>query len=378
MRSLLLLATGAILFAGQRPVLNKESPDGQFLVLVDLVIKSDRKLALLEQFVEMFPASPARPWALAELSSRYRQDGNMEKMVAFAERAVEADPADIETAQLTWKALGDKPGAEKWAAITVRIARNIQAAPAPAGEPNPAWQERVSLAAQIIAAAGPGGLESILAVSDPKQRVQQLEEEFKRPSSEAVRPKILKALFDASREAGDAAKSLEWAEAMIKDNLATEDPLIYAAGEYFRLNRDPGRVLDYGKRALALVQSNSVTSANPVAPATSAGAEVSKLPRAKPPESLIARANFLIGAALSRMDQFGESDQALRVALPLAAGEAELKGQILLMLGSVNVKLGRVDEAIRFYQACSTLAGPFGDEAKKTMASIKSIKPTAP
>jgi hypothetical protein len=372
MRSLLLLATGVIMFAGPRPVLNKESADAQFLVLVDLVINYNRKLVLLEQFVEMFPRSPAAPWALGELSSCYRQDGNVEKMVLFASRAIEADPSDLETAHLTWKALANKPGAEKWSAITLRIARNIGAAPAPPGEPSDAWKERAALAAQILATAGPGDLETILAISDPKQRMERLEEEFKRPPPEADRPKILKALFATSREAGDMTKALEYGEVLIKDNLGTEEPLLLVASEYFRLNRESSLTLDYAKRALALVQSNSVTSATPAN--VPASADLSKLPQTT--ASLPARANFLIGGALSRLEKYGESDQALRMSLSLVGDDTELKGRVLMTLGSVNVKLGKIDEAIRFYQSCTTLETPFRDEARKTIASIKSDKPS--
>jgi tetratricopeptide (TPR) repeat protein len=370
MRSLLLLATGVILFAGQRPALNKESADAQFLVLVDLVTNYNRKLVLLEQFVEMFPTSPARPWALAELSSCYRQDGNLDKMVLFAERAIAADPNDLETAHQTWKALGTKPGADKWSTITVQIARKIGATPAPAGEPTVEWKERAALAAQIVAAAGPGEFETILAISDPKQRMQRLEEEMKRPPPDADRPKLLSALFRAARDAGEAARALDVAELLIKDKLGTAESLLFAASEYFRASRDPAVTLDYAKQALALVQSNSVTSATPVD-----AANVSKLPQTT--SNPAARANFLVGGALSRLEKYRDSDQSLRAALEMVGDDLELKGQVLLTLGSVNVKLGKLDDAIRFYQSCSVIESPFRDEAKKTMASIKTNKPAA-
>jgi len=72
--------------------INKETPEGQFLELVSLEADASRKVALLEQFLTLFPNSEPVGWVYSELQDRYRRAGEFDKAIAMGEKVLTLEP----------------------------------------------------------------------------------------------------------------------------------------------------------------------------------------------------------------------------------------------------------------------------------------------
>src|SRR5215211_6395931 len=121
-RSILLLAVaGAVLSQSARAqhyaaMVEPDSPEGQFLELIELQSAPSKKLALMEQFTERYPKHKAASWALEQLQEVAFKAGNWDGALRFGEKLSQLNPDDMETAQMNKRAAeakGDR--------VTVRL-----------------------------------------------------------------------------------------------------------------------------------------------------------------------------------------------------------------------------------------------------------------
>src|SRR5690349_19183203 len=102
---------GAIVFlappvAAQRysATVDPESPEGQFLELVNLQSDEARKLALLDQYTQRFPKSQAVSWAYEQLQVSAFQNRQWDRAIGFGEKLSELHPNDTDAIQINIKA----------------------------------------------------------------------------------------------------------------------------------------------------------------------------------------------------------------------------------------------------------------------------------
>src|ERR1700730_17024745 len=81
-----------------------DSPEGQFIELINLQSDDAKKTALMEQFAQRFPKHQAVSWAYEQIQSAALQAGQWDKALAFGEKLQQLHPDDVEIARLNMKA----------------------------------------------------------------------------------------------------------------------------------------------------------------------------------------------------------------------------------------------------------------------------------
>ena len=79
---LALCAIPSLGWAGAKPSIDPNTPEGRLLEKVQTESDLSKKLVLLELFPELFPASPAVEYVCSELQARYHQAGKLDKALA--------------------------------------------------------------------------------------------------------------------------------------------------------------------------------------------------------------------------------------------------------------------------------------------------------
>jgi hypothetical protein len=92
---------------------------------------------------------------------------------------------------------------------------------------------------------------------------------------------------------------------------------------------------------------------------------------AKQKQMLIQQSNWMIGSTRIAQEHWAEADKSFRVALQSTAQGSDLAAALLSNLGWVNYKLRNIPEALKMYQQCSGIRGPFQAQASQSIQSIK-------
>ncbi len=342
--------------------INKETPEGQFLELVSLETDAQRKVALLEQFLVLFPNSEPVGWVYSELQDRYRRAGNLDNALAMGEKVLALEPDNLETARLNWRIAETKGDAElvkQWAAATAKIAEHVVKIALPSDpEDNKAAQERIAYARQFIVNTDHDDYMKARQVKDPAGRIAALEEFVKKSPQNPYMDQIEIVEFLAWREIGNVEKTLAAAEKIIAHNDTRDDALLFVAEINFRRKKDPRRVVAL---ATKFIERISVAEKPD-------GMTDQEWTRAK--NQNLALAHFMIGSIHFQSEQWPSADRALRAALPFI-GDDQLRVSVLNSLGWANYKMKDAIEAIKFYRMCAAIPSPLQEQASQSVVSIK-------
>jgi tetratricopeptide (TPR) repeat protein len=361
--SLVLLAS--VLMADVRKlVVDKNTPEGQFLELVALEGSSAKKLGLLEQFLVLFPNADPKvmAWVCGELQDRYRRGGKLAEAIAVGEKLLALEPDNIDIARLNWSLAETKGDAElvkKWTTETAKIADRIVKMPLPSEpEDKKAAEEHLLFARQFVVNTDYDDYTKAIATKDPAGRIAALEEFVKKSPQNPYLDQIEIAEFLAFKESGDVEKTLAAAERILAHNEGYENALLYIAEVNSRRKTAPARTLALASK---FVQRMAVA----VKPDGMTDQEWTHYKTHN-----LALAHYMIAAIHFENEQWAAADQALRAALPLI-GEEQFRATVLNQLGWANYRLRSPIDAIRFYSLCAAIPGPLQEQASKTIASIK-------
>ena len=363
-----LLAFGLIAGQGRADTkklqVDKNSSEGQYLELVTLEGDGAKKVALLEQFLVLFPASNVNvtSWVYSELQDRYRRIGQIDKALAAGEKLLSLTPDDIDTARLNWRlaeSKGDPALVKKWVDATAEIADRLVKAPLPSDpDEMKIADERLALARQFVRNTDHDGYVKALATKDPVQRVDALEEFLKKRPQNPYLDQIEIAEFIAYNEAGDLDKTLAAAERIVAHNDKYDSAMLFIAEVNFRRKTDT-------KRALALATKFIERSATATKPE-----DLTEDQWARTKAQNLALAYLIVGGIHFQSSNWGPADRGLRAALPLVADD-QLRATILYQLGWANYQMQNALEAIKFYRQCAAIRSPFQEQAGKAVISIK-------
>jgi tetratricopeptide (TPR) repeat protein len=343
---------------------DKNTSEGQFLELVSLETDGARKIALLEQFLVLFPSNPTLiSWVYSELQDRYRRAGQLDKALATGEKLLSLVPDDIETARLNLRLAetkGDAQLEKKWAAAIAAIAERLLKTPLPS-DPDELKiaEDRRALARQFVVNSDHETYVKALGIKDPAQRIAALEGFIAKSPQNPYLDQIEIAEFAAYKETGDIDKTVAAAEKIIAHNDSYESALLFIAEVNFRRKKDP-------KRAMTLAAKFIERTATATTPE---GMTDDQWAHTKAQN--LALAHIIIGNIHFQSSNWGPADKALRAALPLV-GDEQLRASILNELGYSNYQLQNALEAIKFYRLCAAIRSPFQEQAGKSILSIKS------
>jgi tetratricopeptide (TPR) repeat protein len=339
-----------------------DSPEGQFIELIDLQSNNAQKLALIEQFTQRFPKSRALSWAYEQILNAAIQAGQWDKALVFGEKLEQLHPDDVETAQLNLKAAeskGDKTTAKLWSDYLQRIAQRVLESPPPKDpEMLEEWKRRTAVASQYAAQDEYAIYKKALDSGDPRQKIKLLDELLKRNPDTQYLPQALVIYLNSYRAIGDGKNSVLYAERILRSDRNNEDALLIAAEAYARSGASD-KVVAYSTRLIALMNTKSKP------------AIVRQEDWDRKKAFYTGSAYWMIGNVHINQNRFGQADSALRAALPLLRQSQQSEASVLFYLGWANYKMENFAEAVRFYKQCMVYSSQFQEQAAKNLNVIR-------
>jgi len=365
----LALSIAALTFSFQQALAQRyaanahpDSPEGQFIELINLQSDEAQKLALIEQFAQRFPKSLAISWAYEQIQNAAMQAGQWDKALAFGEKLEQLHPDDVDTALLNIKAAeskGDKTSAKLWSDYVQRIAQRVLESPPPKDpELLEEWKRRTAIASQYAVQDEYSIYKKALDSGDPRQKIKLLDDLLKRNPDTQYLPQALVIYLNSYRALGDSKNSLLYAERILRSDQHNEDALLIASEAYARSGA-PEKVVAYSSRLIDLMKTKSKP------------AIVRQEDWDRKKAFYTGSAYWMIGNVHINQNRFTQADTALRAALPLLRQSEQSEASVLFYLGWANYKMENFAEAVRFYKQCMAFRGQFQEQAAKNLSVIR-------
>jgi tetratricopeptide (TPR) repeat protein len=339
-----------------------DSPEGQFLDLVNLQSEEGKKLALLEQFTQRFPKSLAVSWAYEQLQATAFQAGQWDRAISFGEKLAQLHPNDTDAIQMNIKAAeskGDATTLKLWNDYMSRVAQRILESPPPKDpEALEEWKKQTALASQYAAQDEYVIYKKALQSADPRQQIKLLDELVRKNPDTTYLPQALVLYLNAYRATGDSKNSLLTAERLLKLDPNSEDALLTVAEGHLQRGASD-RVMASSLRLIELMN----TKKKP--------AIVQQEDWEKKKAHYSGTAYWMIGNIFINQNRFSQADSALRAALPLLRGNPQSSAPILFYLGWANYKMDNFIEAVRFYKQCMAIGSQYQEQAIKNLTVIR-------
>jgi len=367
MRTLAIVLVFACTALGQRHKLEEvdaEKPEGkllqQFLQENDAV----KKTALMEQFATEYPKLETTAWVLEQLQATYVKSNDHDKVIAAGQKLLAMDPDDPEAALQCLKAAEAKKDIQMiltFSAKTSANARKIASTPQPKeADAVDTWKREVDYAKQVDTYADYALYRAALESRDPKTVVQLVEALQERSPKSEYAAKSQESLFVAYRQAGANDKAVALAEKVIPTGQANEDMLLVVADNYSQQKKEPEKVHQYSARIVELMNAKAKPEGMSDADWTNRK------------NLVIGLARYMSGKLYEIENKHALADTELRAALPLVESNANLKPEVLFLLGQANYKMEKVQEAANYFRQCAALQSPFKAQAAKNVQVIQS------
>jgi hypothetical protein len=367
MRTLAILIVLACTAFGQRHKLEEvdaEKPEGKLLQQILQENDAAKKAVLMEQFATEFPKLEATPWVLEQLMGIYVKANDHDKTIAAGKKLLAVDPDDPEAALQCLKAAEakkDMPMILSFSNKTSENARKIAAAPQPKeADAVAAWKSSVDYAKQVDTYADYALFRAAVESRDPKQTTELAETLEKRSPQSEYMPKVRDALFVAYRQSGANDKAAALAEKTIAAGQATEDMLLVAVDTYSQQKKEPEKVHTYAARIVEMMNSKAKPEGTSDADWTARK------------NLVIGLARYYSGKQYTIENKHALADTELKAALPLVESNANLKPEVLFLLGDSNYKMEKIQEALNYFRACSAIKSPYQAQAAKNVKAIMS------
>lgn len=355
---LVLLPLGAV--AQQQPPASGGSDLEGLLVQSVLVSSADQdRLSHLDQLIALFPNNPHIGWAHELVRDIQARQKNYPAALAAAEKLRLYDPSDIlnvYTAATYAEAAGDSVFLKEWKEKTEACATLLAELPRPERLDPATWDSRQALAKQIRTQKEYEEATAIGGIRDAKAQLAATEEFLKKHPESTYAPQLQALQLRLTQVLGLSSSDLSAVEKLLAAQPRNIDLLLAVAEGYFKQDREQQKVYQHASTVLALLADTPADAA----------AESAKRRR-----DYEARANWLVGRiALDRGD-YPVADRSLRSALPVLNDKGTLVAPALFYLGWANDKLGRYDEAMRFYRQCATMRSTFQDQAARNLGILQ-------
>jgi tetratricopeptide (TPR) repeat protein len=354
-------------------LLNQVTPESQFLDLIDLVEEPRKQLELFDTFVTQFPKYEGLGTVHAQMQDLCVQLKLWDRALAIGDKLIKIDESDLATVRLNLQAAEGKNDA----GLIAKWRERIKQLEAPQGEVTASSAVRLpfvddepagdlsTLDLSSVPKSQKPRIEAILfnkAVEerDPKRRLELLTLFAKQFPSSVHIGKVSYLFFLTHRERQDHVKALAAAEAFLERDKTREDVLFYVAQTYFLTKREPAKVLSYSELVLAIVNNRERPE------------NLSESEWSKQKQMLIQQSNWMAGSTRIGQEHWADADKSLRAALQSTAQGSDLAAALLSNLGWANYKLRNIPEALKMYQQCSAIRGPFQAQATQSIQSIKS------
>jgi tetratricopeptide (TPR) repeat protein len=359
----LLLAAGAL--AQRHKVnINTETPEGQALQQIGQESDEAKKLAACEKFTQDYPKSENLPWVYGEMQPLYVKANQPDKAVEAGEKIMAIDPEDMDTALATLKASEAKKDPDlvkKWSATTAALAQKAIASPQPKDEDAvEEWKKHVDYAKQVNTYSEYAIYATALQTTDPRKKADLIETLQQRNPQSQYMAQLLPQALQAYQQTNDTEHATALAEKALATDPNNDDMLLVAANGYLQKGKDSEKVVTYSNKLIEVLNSKPKPEG------------VSDADWGNRKQTVTGIAHYMIGKQYFNDKKYGPADKELRVALPLVENNAQLKPEVLFLLGFANYKMENIMEALKFNQQCAAIKSSFQAQAAKNVTVIKS------
>jgi tetratricopeptide (TPR) repeat protein len=360
----LLLSFAVLPLTGQRRsvTISAISPEGRLLAEIRNEPDDKKKLELAEKFLAEYPKHEGVPGVYAEMLASWTKTGQFDKAMDTGEKLLAQDPGDLEPALAALKAAEAKKDpavVRKWAVLASDLARKrVQGSKGP-DEDDELFKQRVDFAKQLDTYTEYALYASALQTPEAANKAALLKTLDERAPESKYLQQSYGLYFQALIQTGDIAAAVPVAEKAIAAGLASEEMLASASDFHLRQNKEPQKVFDYSSKLMQLAATRPKPDG------------VSDSDWEKRKNYFLGAAHWFTGALLVSQTKYAEGDKELRAALPLLEGNNEVKAGALYNLGIANQGLKNYPEAMKFYEQCTAIQGPFQPLAASVLKTLK-------
>src|SRR5260370_1414410 len=181
-------------------------------------------------------------------------------------------------------------------------------------------------------------------------------------------PQMSGIYLNAMAQSGQGGKACTSANKLAAANAKDGEALLFAGDCALHANNAAGAVsaVSYGTRAVDAINSRAKPEG------------VSDSEWAVRKAALLGRANWIVGVGNGAQNKFGPANKALRAALPMVKGDAQLTATALYYLGSANYYLGKgigdkrqMREGLQFFEQCAAMTSSLQGEAARSARLIR-------
>ena len=316
--AIVLLALPAVAQEGkQHFLLNIGTPEGQAIQSITQETDDAKKLALAQDFLAKYPKHEGAGWVTGQMQSVYLRQKEYDKALDAGEKPLANDPHDVDVLYYCLKAAEGKEDVElvkKWSARTSEAARKITGSgKAPADEDE---KQFVEYAKGVDTYTEYVFLAIALKIRDPKKIVELGDALEQRNPKSQYMPQMSGIYLNAIAQSGQGSKACSTANKLAAANAKDGEALLFAGDCALRANHADTAV-SYGTRAVDAISSRAKPE----------GASDSEWAARK--AALLGRANWVVGVGYASQNKFGPANKALRAALPIIKGDAQLTATAL-------------------------------------------------
>ena len=367
--AIFLVTAGSVFAQRHRVIIDIATPEGQVLKQIEQESDEARKLALLEQFAAQYPKQEGAVWVYEQLVAAYDKASQPDKLLATGEKLLALDPTDVEDAHTCLKvALESKRDPDlvlKWAVVTSEAARKVAQTPKPAeADQVEDWTRRVDFAKQVDIYTEYALYAMAIQTPDPQKKILLGDAlERRNPQSQYI-TQVAEQRFLAYARTGDNAKALAIAEKTIEKDQSNAEMLLAVADGY-RAKKQADKVAELTAKAIQIAASKpkpeGVSDADWNAWKT----------------QITGRANYLLGLTYAALENWPQTDQALRSALPGVGNSPDMKAETLFYLGVADYRIaegGKAElarDAVNFSEQCAAIPGPYQERARANAKAIR-------
>ncbi len=364
---------GAVLRAQDGPA-QIQTPESQFLELIDLESDPAKQLVLMDLFVKQFPKYNAMAAVYADMQADYVKVGSWDLALEIGDKLLQVDQDDIDAIRLNLEAAkgkNDQSLAKKW---SDRLEQLTQ-------EPNGTISASSSISTPYVEGAGMAGespkdpkelgvktararqeaalFNAALEAAAPPARIAALDEFCQKFPQSVHLNKVNYLYYLAYRDMKDEQKAMSMAEQILSKDRTHEDLLYYVAENLFKQKRELAKVVSYSQDILSLVKRPK--------------------PDSRPEDEwnrqlnlLTTQAHWMIGMAEIYRENFPQANLELRAALSMGSAADSIRPALLTNLGWANYKIKNIPDAIKFYKDCAAIPSPYQKAAEDSVKGIRS------
>ena len=345
------------------PVLDPSSLEGILFARIRTEPDDQNRLVLLKDFAFVYPKSKALRWVLESIHSIYLERKDYRASMEAGDRVMKWFPSDLDTPLIclkTAETVNDFELTRRYAYEIWKRASWRRKSPGADGDEAREAMDKAELALATLA----------LQSSSPALRQEAMSTLARLNPESLYLPTAANSTADRTA-VGVSVRPQPSVPPAIKDNpfqldLEKEDVLLAEAERLTRRGDSYPKVLDYSRRLIKMLQSQT-------GPSDGLSIEDWKARR----ERRLAAAHFMSGMASTVLGQYSAADRDLRAALPALQSNRPALGLTLYSLGYVNYRLAedgdrkRVFDALKFNEQCATIPGPYRDQAARNNESIR-------